>query len=144
MIWKSASKMKGPFDHEMCVLMFGKLVQPEIEKMIAARNFDRLRELLLGSHPADIAELMLHVSQSNQDTIFRLLPRKLAADAFAYMDHDHQEGLIQTMGQREIAVLLNEMSDDDRTALLGALPGDMTAALIQLLTPDTASLPDRC
>jgi magnesium transporter len=116
--------------------MFGKLIQPEIEEMIASRNFAALRETFLDWHPADLAELLLDINEGDQVVIFRLLPRELAAETFAYLGHDDQVRLLKAMGHAEVAALLNEMSDDDRTALLEELPGNVAAALIQLLTPD--------
>ena len=116
--------------------MFGKLIQPEIEEMVAARNFAGLRKTFEDWHPADLAELISDINRNDQVVVFRLLTREVATETFAYLNHANQEELIQAMGRHEIADLLNEMSDDDRTALLEELPGKVAAALIQLLTPN--------
>jgi magnesium transporter len=116
--------------------MFGKLIQPEIEEMVATRNFAGLRKTFEDWHPADIAELISDINRNDQVVVFRLLTREVATETFAYLNHDDQEELIRAMGRHEIAGLLNEMSDDDRTALLEELPGKVAAALIQLLTPN--------
>jgi magnesium transporter len=116
--------------------MFGKLIQPEIEDMITARNFSGLRATFSDWHPADLAELISDINKSDQAVVFRLLKRDVASETFAYLDREHQEELIRAMGRHEMADLLNEMSDDDRTALLEELPGNVAATLIQLLTPD--------
>jgi magnesium transporter len=115
--------------------MSGKLIQPEVRKMIAVRDFARLREALVGWHPADLAELWSSLGESDQVVLFRLLPQGLAAKVFAYLGTDQQKRLLKAMGQQEIAKVLNAMSDDDRTALLEELPGNLVASLIQLLTP---------
>jgi magnesium transporter len=115
--------------------MFGKLIQPEIEDMIAARDFAGLRKTFEDWHPADLAELISDISVADQVVVFRLLTREVASETFAYLEHDDQEKLIRAMGRHEVAALLNEMSDDDRTALLEELPGNAASTLIQLLTP---------
>src|SRR5690606_3718279 len=64
---------------------------------------------------------------------FRVLPRELALQVFEYLDVDDQEALIRGMAESEVAEGLNEMSPDDRTALLEELPGAVTKRLLNLL-----------
>jgi magnesium transporter len=120
--------------------MFGKLIQPEIEEMIAARDFAGLRKTFEDWHPADLAELISDISVADQVVVFRLLTREVASETFAYLEHDDQEKLIRAMGRHEVAALLNEMSDDDRTALLEELPGNAASTLINSSLPVNGQL----
>ena len=108
--------------------------------MIATRDFAMLRKTLIEWHPADLAELLSDVGEGDQVVLFKLLPRELADNTFAYLCAARQEHLLKAMGQQEIARLLSVMSDDDRTTLLERLPGNLAASLIQLLTPDERSV----
>jgi len=47
-----------------------------------------------------------------------------------------QERLLKGLGNEEVAAILNEMSPDDRTALLEDLPGSAARQMITLLSPD--------
>ena len=116
------------------------MILPEVQKMIAARDFAMLRKTFIEWHPADLAELFSDVGEGDQVVLFKLLPRELAANTFAYLCAARQEHLLKAMGQQEIARLLSVMSDDDRTTLLERLPGNLAASLIQLLTPDERSV----
>ena len=118
--------------------MVGKILIPEIEGMIAARNFAALRELFSEMAPADVAEIILDLPEDEQVIIFRILPHALAADVFEYLDVDveAQQKLLRGMAHEQVVSILNEMSPDDRTAFLEELPSAAARQLIRLLTPD--------
>jgi len=118
------------------ILMVGKILQPEIRSLIDARNFSSLRELFSEWPPADIAEVITDFSEEEQVVVFRVLPHNLAADVFEYLDVDAQQTLLRGMAHEQVVGILNEMSPDDRTALLEELPSAAARQLIKLLTPD--------
>ncbi len=113
----------------------GKILEPEIKSMIDARNFGALREVFREWPPADVAEVILDVPEDEQVIIFRVLPHSLAADVFEYLDFDAQQKLLRAMAHEQVVAILNEMSPDDRTALLEELPSAAARQLIRLLTP---------
>src|SRR3954470_13729653 len=116
--------------------MVGRLLQPEIQNLIASRNFAALRELFSDWPPADVAEVILDMPESEQVIIFRVLPHVLAADVFEYLDVDAQQQLLKAMAHEQVVGILNEMSPDDRTALLEEMPSAAARQLIRLLTPE--------
>ena len=118
--------------------MVGRILLPEIQSMIDARNFTALRELFSEMPPADVAEIILDLPEDEQVIIFRILPHALAADVFEYLDVDveAQQKLLRGMAHEQVVSILNEMSPDDRTALLEELPSAAARQLIRLLTPE--------
>src|SRR5712691_1950809 len=104
--------------------------------MIEARDFVALREVFREWAPADVAEVILDVPEDEQVIIFRVLPQALAADVFEYLDLDAQQKLLRAMAHEQVVGILNEMSPDDRTALLEELPSSAARQLIRLLTPE--------
>ncbi|PYK29463.1 MAG: magnesium transporter, partial [Verrucomicrobia bacterium] len=116
--------------------MVGKLLAPEIKALIDARDFNGLRELFKEWPPADIAEIILDLPEDEQVIVFRVLPAALAADVFEYIGVEEQQNLLKAMAHEQVVGILNEMSPDDRTALLEELPGEAARKLIKLLTPD--------
>src|SRR3977135_1258809 len=108
--------------------MVGKILIPEIRDLIAERNFGALREIFREWPPADVAEVILDLPEDEQVIIFRLLPNALAADVFEYLDVEAQ--------QQQVFAILNELSPDDRTALLEEMPSAAARQLIKLLTPE--------
>jgi len=118
--------------------MVGRILLPEIQSMIEERNFTALRELFSEMPPADVAEIILDLPEDEQVIIFRILPHALAADVFEYLDVDveAQQKLLRGMAHEQVVSILNEMSPDDRTALLEELPSAAARQLIRLLTPE--------
>lgn len=120
--------------------MLGNLIGPEIKELIEARNFAALREAFADWSPADIAECITDLPEEEQAIVFRLLPHVLAGDVFEYLDVDTQHSVLKAMGTVDAARILNDMSPDDRTALLEELPGAAVAQLLQLLSPEEKSI----
>src|SRR6266702_7069195 len=115
--------------------MVGKLLAPEIKALIDARDFNGLRELFKEWPPADVADVILDLPEDEQVIIFRVLPATLAADVFEYIGIEEQQNLLRAMAHEQVVGILNEMSPDDRTALLEELPSAAARQLIRLLTP---------
>jgi magnesium transporter len=114
--------------------MLSKLLQPEIQSLIAERELSILKEILSDWSPADIAELIINFPAKDQVIIFRLLSNELAADTFENLELDTQKELLKAMATSEVAAILNEMDPDDRTALLEDLPSAVAKQLIRLLS----------
>lgn len=115
--------------------MIGKSILPEIQSLIAVRDFGTLKEIFEDWSPVDLAELITDLPETDQAVIFRLLPRHIATETFEYLEFDNQTALIRAMGQEEVAQILNDMAPDDRTAFLEDLPGAAVKQLVQLLSP---------
>ena len=114
----------------------GKLLAPEIRSLIDTRNFGALRELFSDWPPADVADVILDLPEDEQVIIFRILPAALAADVFEYIGIEEQQKLLRAMAHEQVVAILNEMSPDDRTALLEEMPSAAARQLIKLLTPE--------
>ncbi len=115
--------------------MLGKLLQPEVQTLIAARDFTRLREIFAEWVPADLADVVADLPEKDKVVVFRVMPQAQAAAVFEYLDSDEQEELIHSMGREDAVRILNEMSPDDRTALLEELPAEAVRGLVASLSP---------
>ncbi len=116
--------------------MLTQLLKPEIKSLIQEKKFSILKEVLQEWPPADIAELLVELEETERVLIFRLLNRELATDVFEYLDVDTQMELIKSMGKEEVAGILNEMDPDDRTALFEEIPAHALQQLLSLLSAD--------
>lgn len=115
--------------------MIGQLVGPEIQELISLRDFSSLKEVVSDWPPADIADMIEILSENDQAILFRLLPKKLATEVYEHLELEVQKRLLRAMAQEQVAVILNEMAPDDRTALLEELPAPTVLQLLQQLSP---------
>ena len=120
--------------------MYGRLITPEIEELIAARDFSTIREVILEFEPVELADLVSDLREENRVVVFRLLPKDVAAETFSYCERDTQQELLHDMAREEVGALLNDMSPDDRTQLFEDLPGTVVSELINSLNPEERSI----
>ena len=118
--------------------MYTDLV-PDIQRLIRSTDFAQLRERLVGFRPGEIASVLSGLDADDQVLAFRVLPRAFAAEVFEYFNPAAQRVLVKTMGQEDVAALLNDMAPDDRTLLFGELPANVTKHLLSLLTDEERS-----
>jgi len=118
--------------------MLEYLLKPEIQTLIQEKKFFRLREVLADWTPPEVAALIGTLPRGDDAILFRILPRDLAHDTFEYLSSDKQHELLEVMAREQgrLASLLNDLSPDDRTALLEELPGPVAQKLLVLLSPE--------
>ncbi len=114
--------------------MLGQILQPEIKDLINSRDFSSLKEVLNDWTPADIADLLSDLPNHEQAVLFRILPKDIATDTFEYLDVDVQLSLLKALGNEEVAFILNDMSPDDRTAMLEEVPASILKQMMNLLS----------
>ncbi len=117
-------------------IRYGNLFQPEIKEMIDKKEFSLLKEVFGEWQPADLAELISDIPGDQQPIVFRLMPKAILAKTFEYLDIVTQKKLLTSLGKREVAGILNDMSPDDRTRLLEELPAGLVKQMLGLLSPE--------
>jgi magnesium transporter len=85
--------------------------------------------------PPQIADLLLEMQKSDRVLLFRVLPRDIASEAFAYLGSQDKNALLKELTDEETRSLLADLSPDDRTALLSELPGQVVQRALTLLSP---------
>lgn len=116
--------------------MLGNLLKPEFDALIAAKDWNALRDAFSDMDPADMAEVIEDLPADESGIIFRLLPRDTAALVFEYLPPHQQSEIVVTLGREQLKNLLDEMAPDDRTRLLEELPAEVTKRLLTSLSPE--------
>ena len=86
--------------------MIGPLLGPDLQDLIREKNWDAMRDVLSDFDPSDIAEILLSVPAEDDVAIFRLLPRDLAGQVFAYLPPDQQETLLRCLSHEQMRGVL--------------------------------------
>lgn len=116
--------------------MLGRLLLPEIQDLVRNRQFRGLKEALGDLPPADLAEIVSELEESDLLVVFRLLSKDVATEVFEYLDLPQQQALLTQLKSETVRHILEEMSPDDRTALLEELPPQAASRLLMMLSPD--------
>ena len=106
----------------------------EITTLIQEGEFFKLKKLLRNFQASELVSLIENEEEREQLIIFRLLPLELATQVFEYLDLEVQRHFLENLAQDKVTDILNEMSPDDRTALLEFLPANFVAELVQNLS----------
>ena len=110
-----------------------------VEKMLEEKKYSALRDILTVMNPSDIAELFLDLERSKIPILFRLLPKELAADAFAEMEAEEQELLIRGFSDNELKEILDEMYMDDAADLVEEMPANVVKRILRQASPEVRS-----
>lgn len=105
-----------------------------IQQLLLKRDRIALREEFAEWTPVDLAELVSHVSEGLQVLIFHALDRDKAMLTFEILETGIQKDLLEILPHRLVALVLNDMSPDNRTALLEELPGELINKHLKYLT----------
>jgi len=116
--------------------MSAKFLLPEIIELIDMKDFKAIKEIISEWHPADIAELISDLPESQQFIVFRFLPKNLTSTVFDFLEVESQKNILLSMGKKEVAAIINELSPDDRTSLFEELPHSVVKNMLLLLTKD--------
>ncbi len=115
--------------------MIKELLLPDIRQMLENRQWVELRDAVDEIQVAELADLLMELDLADQVVFFRILPRHISAETFAYLDPEYQNSLLAALTAEETRHLLANLAPDDRTILLEELPGQVVQRLLNLLSP---------
>lgn len=91
----------------------------------------QLKATLCQYNPVDIAHLLNALDNDKMLLAFRILPKDISADVFAYMDSDQQAHIVETISNREIRSLMDELFLDDAVDFLEEVPANVVTRVLQ-------------
>ncbi len=109
-------------------------------KYVEEHKFRILRVELSEMNEADIAEFMEELDDNHKILIFRMLPKELAANVFAFLEPDIQEHVINSITDKEIQAIIEDLFVDDAVDMLEELPANVVKRVMQNATSETRQL----
>ena len=114
---------------------FEELVQLAIDK-----KYRQLKEALLELNEVDIALFIEELGQDRSAIVFRMLPKTLSADVFAELDPEFQEHIINSITDRELSEIVEDLFVDDAVDMLEEMPATIVRRVMQNTKPETRKL----
>ncbi len=109
----------------------------KVMEFLEQRNFSGLKSLINNMMPADIALLFEELDTKDIVLVFRLLPKELSAETFAYLDSDKQEVLIRAISDKELKDVLEQLFLDDTVDIIEEMPANVVSRILKNTDPDT-------
>ncbi len=112
-------------------------MKEKILELLEGKKFHKARELLCSVNSADIALLFEEIEEKDIIVLFRLLPKELAAETFAYIDGDMQRMLIGAFSDGELRAVLSELYIDDAVDVIEEMPASVVSRILKNTDPQT-------
>ncbi len=113
----------------------------QVLELLEEKKYAQARNVIEEMNAVDVAAIFAQLEE--RETIvklFRILPKELAAEAFAYMEPDIQQNVIEAISDKELSYILDEMYMDDYMDLLGEMPANVVKRLIKNASEETRGL----
>ena len=115
-------------------------MQEKILQLLEDRKYGEIAALVKDMNPADAAAMLQELPESKMPLVFRLLPKELAAETFAYMEGDAQEVLIQGFTDKELDEVMEEMFLDDTVDMIEEMPANVVKKILRHVDADTRKM----
>ncbi|MDR1388616.1 MAG: magnesium transporter [Treponema sp.] len=108
-------------------------MEDQILELINADHIQvvKLYSVFAGMNAADIAEIFQKVDRKKAVQIFRLLPKGMAADVFAYIEPEEQQVIVESLTDNEVSDIINKLFVDDAVDLIEEMPADVVNRVLQ-------------
>ena len=115
----------------------------KIDELISNGEISALRELLTEINVVDTAQLIEELESKDRLLVFRVLPKDISAEVFAYLEPEIQAELVRTINDAELERLLDEMFLDDTVDFLEEVPANVVTRVLAHSDPETRRLINR-
>lgn len=105
--------------------------------LIDNKNFAAAKELLVDMNEINIALLLGDVEAEEMLIMFRLLPKTVAAEVFAFLSSDSQRFIVSSFSDGELASLLSDLFVDDLADLVEEMPANVVSKILKNANEDT-------
>lgn len=106
-------------------------VKEEVIELLNNKRYSNLNKYLDKINNQDIPLLFEELSSEDIVRLFRLLSKDEAADVFSYMDPDLQEKLINSLTDKELKGVLDELFMDDTVDLIEEMPSNVVKRILK-------------
>ena len=107
-----------------------------ILELIEQRNYIDLKKELSEMNEVDISEILYPLDPNIALLVFRMLPKDMAVEVFAYFTPEQQEGIIHAVTDKELKYILDELFFDDMIDLIEERPANIVSKILANSTPD--------
>lgn len=107
-----------------------KVFKDELLELLEQKNLRKLKEELITFNEADIAIFIEDLSDLEAVAVFRILPKNIAAETFAFFSSEVRNNIINSMTNTEITEIVDDLYIDDVVDMLEELPANVVKKIM--------------
>jgi magnesium transporter len=115
-------------------------MKEKIQRLIEQGKYADARKEMIGMNVVDIAQLFEETDQQKLIVMFRILPKDIAAGVFSYISYDLQKYIIESISDKEIANIIDELFLDDTIDFLEEMPSNIVKKVLKNTDEETRRL----
>ncbi len=120
----------------------------ELYDLLCTNRLKALKETLSDMAYPDIAEFIMELDDELQKEklavkVFRILPKDISADVFAYLEIDSQQLIVRSITDSEIERLMDDLYVDDAVDFLEEVPANMVRRVLANTDKETREIINR-
>lgn len=112
----------------------------EIKALIENKKMNKLHEKLEYINCADFPALFEELDKEQIIVIYRLLSKERAAEVFAELDSDVQEALINSLTDKELQNIIDQLFMDDATDLIEEMPANVVKRILKNINSENRKI----
>ncbi len=111
----------------------------ELLELVKEKKFIQVKDIVQDLNVVDFAEFIEEMDEDDASAIilFRLLPKEMAAEVFAYLDRDMQQRIVEKISDKELSGILSELFLDDTVDFIEEMPASIVKRVIKMSDSDT-------
>ncbi len=111
-----------------------------ILELIEGKKYVQIKKELSEMNEVDIAELLDPLDSHKTLLVFRMLPKDLAVEVFAHFSPEQQLGIINSVTDKELEYILDELFFDDMIDLIEEMPANIVNKILMYSKDDERKL----
>jgi len=115
-------------------------MQETIMKLIEENRYKEVRNEIAEMNIVDIAQLLMELDKAKLLILFRILPKEIAADVFSYVSLELQQYIIESITDKEISYIVNDLFIDDAVDFLEEMPSNVVKKVLRNADEETRKL----
>ncbi len=120
-----------------------ELLLEQLNEYIKSGEISAMREMLTEINVVDTALILEELESKPRLHAFRILPKDVSAEVFAYLEPDTQADIVRMINDTELERLLDEMFLDDTVDFLEEVPANVVTRVLAHSDPETRKLINR-
>ena len=108
-----------------------------LQQLIRSNRLRELKADLSSWNPADVASFLEELDGERRLLVFRVLPKDLAAAAFAYLPPEMEEQIVSAISDAEVGQVMDRLFTDDAVNFLEEVPANVVLRALRSVDKDT-------